>query len=161
MSSDQIETKWKVPRERTHAQVWGMEGEAGKVPEQHRPSMPADPTGTREPPGAVVLEREETQPRFQAQQDAWPSGEALGRRELGLAKERSLGSQCSGALARPAPSPTHLDDTVSLTDPAIFGCNAIGVHLQSTCIMGTWHPSLRFPFSSKGQPHLGGSQSKL
>lgn len=34
-------------------------------------------------------------------------------------------------------SSAHLDDSVSLTDPAIFGCNAVGIYLQDTCILGT------------------------
>lgn len=38
----------------------------------------------------------------------------------------------------------HLDDSVSLTDPAVFGCNAVGIYLQDTCILGTWAPMVSF-----------------
>lgn len=41
-------------------------------------------------------------------------------------------------------SSAHLDDSVSLTDPAIFGCNAVGIYLQDTCILGTWAPMVPF-----------------
>lgn len=50
------------------------------------------------------------------------------------------------ALSRRKPVPqAHLDDTVSLTDPAIFGCNAVGIHLQGTGINGALAPSTKVP----------------
>lgn len=63
-------------------------------------------------------------------------------------------SSSAGVQVRPV-HPAHLDDAVSLADPAIFGCNAVGIHLQGTVIKGIWHSPLSWPFSTKGQPHLG------
>lgn len=57
------------------------------------------------------------------------------------------------------PAGAHLDDAVSLTDPAVFGCNAVGIYLQDTHILGTW--CLTCPFSRREQAHLRGLQSKL
>lgn len=68
-------TMWSGAR----AHACRMDGDAGQVPERHRPSMPAGPMSTREPPRATAQEREGSQAWSQAQRDAWPWGEALGR----------------------------------------------------------------------------------
>ena len=57
----------------------------------------------------------------------------------------------------------HLDDSVSLTDPAVFGCNAVGIYLQDTCILGTWAPMVSFSVQVSvcgGSLILGCSQGK-
>lgn len=75
------------------------------------------------------------------------SGYALSRGELGVARESWRG---------PWPARlAHLDNSVSLANPAIFGGDAVGIHLQGTGIVGTRLRPQRCPFSKKGQPRLG------
>lgn len=75
-----------------------------------------------------------TEPRFQAWQGAWhQAGHDWDQLRTGSGSAGTAGLQ-----VRPAHA-AHLDDSVSLADPAVFGCNAVGIHLQGTYILGTRH----------------------
>lgn len=80
--------------------------------------------------------RDETQPRFQSQQDAWHQAKLLAGQSRDGLRRSGVTAGTLGPGVRPA-YPAHLDDSVSFSDPAVFGCNAVGIHLQGTHILGT------------------------
>lgn len=98
-----------------------------------------------------------TQPRFQARQGAWhQAGHSWDQLRAGSGSASAVELQ-----VRPAHA-AHLDDSVSLADPAVFGCNAVGIHLQGTYIhLGDSAPPLRCPSSRKGQPRRRGPPEQI